>query len=410
MPMYIYKGYQASTGANTKGKVEADSERGARAKLKRDKIIVASIKEEKSSATKKETESVLGKLLGPRVSTKELSVMVRQFSVLQGAHVPLDESLKALVNQVENPELRRTLAKVKDLVSEGVSLGDASNRFPGVFNRLYVNMVRAGESSGNLGAVLTRLADFLEYQVRVGQQIISAVTYPAIMITASLSLVFYLFISVVPNLAKVFSNLKVSLPSYTIALIEISAFLREYWLLVIGGGVVAFIAFKSWVNSESGRKKMDAFVLKIPLFGPILIRIAISRFTKTLSTLLRSGVPIVRSLEITKNVVTNSVIAGVIEQAKNEVQEGKSLAVCIDRSGKFPGLVTHMIATGEKTGQLEEMLGHVSDAYESEVQAKISTMITLIEPLMMIVMFGIAGMVVGAMMLPMLDVMTQVRK
>ena len=409
MPIYQYKGYQSSTGANTKGKVEAESERAARAKLKKDKIIVASIKEEKSSSTKKDSESLLGKLIGPRVSVKELSVMVRQFSVLQGAHVPLDESLKALVSQVENPELRGTLSKVKDLVSEGVSLGDASNRFPGVFNRLYVNMVRAGESSGNLGTVLLRLADFLEYQVKVGQQIVSAVTYPAIMILASLGLVLYLFISVVPSLAKVFDNLKVTMPWYTMALIDISALLKQYWILVIAFAAIGYFLFKAWASSEQGKKRLDRIMIKTPLFGPILIRIAISRFTKTLSTLLSSGVPIVHALDITKNVVTNSVIADVIEQAKIEVQEGKSLATCIARSEQFPGLVTHMIATGEKTGQLEEMLGHVSEAYEAEVQTKITTMITLIEPLMMLVMFGIAGTVVGAMMLPMLNVMTQIR-
>ena len=311
MPIFIYKGYEASTGANRKGKVEAESERGARAKLKKDKIIVASIKEEKSSASKKDSESFVGKLIGPRVSTKELAVMVRQFSVLQQAHVPLDESLKALVSQVENPELCRTLSKVKDLVSEGKSLGDASNKFPGVFNRLYVNMVRAGESSGNLGTVLVRLADFLEYQVQVGQQIVSAVTYPAIMIIASLSLVLYLFISVVPSLAKVFANLKVSMPWYTMALIDISAFLKQYWILVIGMVAISYFLFKAWASSEAGKKKLDRIIIKMPLFGAIMIRIAISRFTKTLSTLLSSGVPREPSSPLVRSTIATDLPAAV---------------------------------------------------------------------------------------------------
>lgn len=409
MPIFSYKGYDAASGASKRGKIEAESERAARSKLKsKMKIIVADLKEEKAASSKK-SESSLSGLFAPSVSTKELAIMVRQFAVLQGAHVPLDESLKALVSQVENPVLRSTLAQVKDSVSEGKSLAESSAAFPRVFNRLYVNMVRAGESSGTLGTVLVRLSDFLEYQVKIGQQLVSAMTYPLIMILLSLGLVGYLFISVVPSLAKVFKSLKVTLPWYTIALIDISQFVQNYWYLVIGGFALMVFLYKAWVAKEAGRKKMDQIVLKAPIFGAILIRINISRFTKTLSTLLSSGVPIVQSLEITKNVVTNSVISDVIEQAKIEVQEGKSLALCISRSPVFPGLVTHMIATGEKTGQLEQMLGHVSEAYSAEVESKISTMISLVEPLMMLIIFAIAGVVVVAMMLPMLNIMSQIR-
>jgi general secretion pathway protein F len=405
MPIYSYKGYDAANGAGRQGKIEADSERAARQKLKqRQKIIVASIKEEVASTSKSQIT-----LFQPSVQLKELSVMVRQFAVLQQAHVPLDESLKALIAQVENPVLRNTLSAVKDGVSEGLSLADASAKFPKVFNRLYVNMVRAGESSGNLGIVLQRLAGFLEYQVKVGRQIVSAMTYPSIMICASSALVAYLFVSVVPNLAKVFDNLKVPLPWYTQMLITISEAIQAYWyvIVVLIAGMV--FGFKSWVSKEQGRKKFDRLTLNTPLIGGIMLRISVSRFTKTLSTLLSSGVPIIQALDITKNVVTNTVIAEVLEQAKVEVQEGKSLAACIGRSGIFPGLVVHMIATGEKTGELEEMLVHVSNAYDAEVETKISTMIALVEPLMMLVMFGIALVVVGAMMLPMLSVMNSIR-
>ncbi|MGE0172164.1 MAG: type II secretion system F family protein [Oligoflexales bacterium] len=406
MPMFHYKGYDLVTGANRKGKVEADSERTARTKLKqKNKIIVAEIKEEQAKGSAKSKRSIFT----PKVSTKELAVMVRQFAVLQEAHVPLDDSLKALVSQVENQVLRYTLSEVKDAVSEGQSLANASAQFPGVFNKLYVNMVRAGESSGMLGTVLIRLADFLEYQVKVGRQIVSAITYPAIMIVASSALVAYLFVSVVPNLAKVFENLKVTLPWYTKFLIQTSEWIQAYWYLIIGAIVLMIFSFRMWVSSDKGRRKWDAFVLKIPLFGAIILRVSIARFTKTLSTLLSSGVPIIQALDITKNVVTNTMISEVLEQAKIEVQEGKSLAACIARSGSFPGLVTHMIATGEQTGELEGMLVHVSDAYNAEVESRITTMISLIEPLMMVVMFAIAGVVIGAMMLPMLSVMSQIR-
>jgi general secretion pathway protein F len=332
MPTYSYKGYDLVSGANRKGTIEADSERTARLKLKqKQKIVVAEIKEEVAKGSAKTKRSIFS----PRVSTKELAVMVRQFAVLQEAHVPLDESLRALSSQVENPVLRYTLSEVKDSVSEGKSLAEASGKFPGVFNRLYVNMVRAGETSGTLGAVLVRLADFLEYQVKVGRQIVSAITYPAIMIVASSALVAYLFVSVVPNLAKVFENLRVTLPWYTTMLISASEAIQAYWYIILMMFALIYFSFKTWISSEKGRKKWDGTLLKMPLFGAIILRVSIARFTKTLSTLLSSGVPIIQALDITKNVVTNSVIAEVIEQAKIEVQEGKSLAACIGRSGIF---------------------------------------------------------------------------
>lgn len=406
MPIYSYKGYDIATGAVKKGKVEADSERSAKQKIKlKLKVIPSEVKEEVANSGAKGKSGIFAQ----KVGLAELQVMVRQFAVLQSAHVPLDESLKALSSQVENPVLRNTISSVKDLVSEGKSLADASATFPGVFNRLYVNMVRAGESSGTLGTVLIRLADFLEYQIKVRGQVISAITYPAIMIVSSSGLVVYLFVSVVPSLTKVFDSLKVTLPWYTKMLIGISDSMQRYWYLIVGLMVGGFFGFNAWLRTEAGRMKFDELSLKAPLFGSIILRLSISRFTKTLSTLLSSGVPIIQALEITKNIVTNSVISGVIEQAKIEVQEGKSLAACIERSGRFPGLVVHMIATGEKTGQLEEMLVHVSNAYDAEVERKITTMISLIEPLMMLVMFGIAGVVIAAMMLPMLSVMNQMR-
>lgn len=407
MPIFSYKGFDTASGARRKGRIEADSERTARQKLKKTMhIIVADIREEEAakSASKRRRQ-----LFAPRVSGKELAVMVRQFAVLQEAHVPLDESLKALVSQVENEVLRNTLSRVKDSVSEGKSLADASAEFPGVFNRLYVNMVRAGESSGTLGTVLIRLADFLEYQVRIGQQIVSAMSYPVIMIVISSLLVGYLFVSVVPQLAKVFDNLKVTMPWYTLTLIQISDFIQDNWYFLIAGAALGLLFFRRWAATEKGRRRLDEILLHMPVFGGIIMRISVSRFTKTLSTLLASGVPIIQALDITKNVVTNTVISEVLEQAKVEVQEGKSLAACIARSEQFPGLVTHMIATGEKTGQLEEMLVHVSDAYDAEVESKITAMISLIEPAMMVVMFAIAGVVIVAMMMPMLGIMSQIR-
>ncbi len=412
MPIFSYKGYDAKSGANVKGKIDADSERTARQTLRqRNKIIVAEIKEEKasSSVTGQKKAGFNLSFLEQGVSLDELSNMVRQFATLQGAHVPLDDSLKALANQVENPTLRNVLSTVKDSVSEGKSLADSSAAFPKVFNRLYVNMVKAGESSGNLATVLERLSGFLEYQVAVKGKIVQALVYPSVMIVASLGVVAFLLIVIVPKLTKVFTSMRVEIPWYTEALIKFSTFLQNFWYLppiVIGLGIWGF--FK-WIGTPAGRKKFDSFLLSAPVLGPVFMMLAVSRFTKTLATLLASGVPIIPALDITKNVVNNLILADVLEQAKIEVQEGNSLANCIAKSGQFPSLVVHMIATGEKTGELTTMLSHVAKSYDAEVERKIAKMISLIEPIMMIFLMIIAVTVIVAMVLPMMNIMKQIK-
>jgi len=335
--------------------------------------------------------------------------MTRQFATLQAASVPLDESLRALTEQVENMVLRNTLSAVKDAVTEGRSLGDACGQFPNIFDKLYVNMVKAGESSGNLGLVLERLADFQEYQVKVRGQIFSALAYPLIMIVASMCIIAFLFISVVPKLQKVFANLKVPLPWYTQTLIAISEFLQSRWYIVVVGGAALYYGFRTWYRTDAGKEKVDTLSLGVPIFGAIILRVNVSKFTKTLSTLLGSGVPIITALEITRNVISNRPISDAVKAAKQQVQEGESLAATIEKSNRFPPLVVHMIRTGEKTGELEQMLKHVSNAYDAEVERKIDSLISMIEPLMIIVMGGVVAVVVIAMLVPMLSIMSKVR-
>lgn len=405
MVLYNYKGYDAETGATKKGVVNADTPRAARARLRQqDRIIISELKE--AAPDQKKSRS---SLFAPRISLLDLSIMTRQFATLQNAQIPLDECLTALTSQVDNLELRNILSSVKDAISEGKSLAVGLTGYPRVFNRLYINMVQAGETSGKLGLVLERLADYLEYQVAIKGKIFSALSYPAIMIVASLAIIAYLFISVVPGLQKVFTSLKVTLPWYTEKLIAFSEFLQERWLLVIIVAVALFFVLKKWSKSEKGSKKVDSWALTFPIFGSLIVRINVSKFTKTLSTLLNSGVPIIPALEITKNTITNTVIATVLEDAKTSVQEGDSLGNCIERSNRFPPLVTHMIRTGEKTGDLEGMLSHVAKAYDTEVERKIESMISLIEPMMIIVMACVASVVIVALLVPMLSVMSSVR-
>jgi general secretion pathway protein F len=406
LPIYLYKGYDIASGAARKGSVEADSPKTARQRLRsKDKVIVSELKEEIAMSKDKAGKS---KSRGS-VSLSDLCVMTRQFATLQAASVPLDESLRALTEQVENVVLRNTLAAVKDAVTEGRSLGDACGQFPNIFDKLYVNMVKAGESSGNLGLVLERLADFQEYQVKVRGQIFSALAYPLIMIIASLCIIAFLFISVVPKLQKVFANLKVALPWYTQTLIAISEFLQSRWYIVVIGSAVLYYGFKTWYRTDAGKEKVDTLSLRVPIFGAIILRVNVSKFTKTLSTLLGSGVPIITALEITRNVISNRPISDAVKAAKQQVQEGESLAATIEKSNRFPPLVVHMIRTGEKTGELEQMLKHVSNAYDAEVERKIDSLISMIEPLMIIVMGGVVAIVVIAMLVPMLSIMSKVR-
>lgn len=406
MPIYTYKGYDSKSGQARKGKIEADSPKTARARLRqKDKVIVSELKEE-ASLDKMKMKTTL---FSGRVRTQDIAVMSRQFAVLQNAHIPLDESLKALTAQVENVVLRNTLGAVREQVSEGKSLADAASQFPGVFNRLYVNMIRAGESSGTLGLVLERLADYLEKEVEQKGQVISAMTYPAVMIMANVALIGYLILSLVPKLQKVFISLKAPLPWYTQMIINVSEQLQSKWFLIPIVVIGSFLMFRRWLASEKGRKKFDTILLDLPVFGGLILRMQVSRFTQTLSTLLASGVPIIRALEITKNIITNVVIAEVLENAKISVQEGKNLGQTIEKSGRFPPLVTHMIMTGERTGQLEEMLGHVSTAYEAEVTRKIESLISLVEPVMIIFMAGSAGGIIAAVLVPMLSIMNQIR-
>jgi general secretion pathway protein F len=270
-------------------------------------------------------------------------------------------------------------------------------------------MVKAGESSGTLGLVLQRVADSIEYAVKVRGQITGAMMYPLVMIGAMSIISGVMFITVVPKMQKIFQSLKVKLPWYTELLISTSEFLQSRWYVLIAAMVFAVWAGRKWYASPKGRRTFDAKILKLPIFGPIVMRISVSQFTRTLSTLLASGVPILGAIEITRNIIGNTLIAEALDSAKQAVQEGQSLGVSIEKSQLFPPLVTYMIMTGEKTGQLEEMLQHVAVAYDAEVERKVESLIGLIEPAMVIMMTCGGGAMLGALMVPMLSIMNQMR-
>ena len=370
MAVFEYRGLNAA-GKNVTGLKEAESPKVLRTVLRKDGIFLTDVVGQaegnlkpgaKAKATSlASTEVNFGKLGGGTVSTEDIAVMTRQLATLLKAGVSLVEALSAMVDQVEKEKLKRILSDVKSRVNEGSSLGDALNTHVKIFGPLFVNMIRAGESSGALDSVLLRLAEFTEGQARLKQKIVGAMIYPAIMLVIGGGVLIMLMTVVVPKVTKIFDDMKVNLPWTTKLLIFSSNFLQDYWFVVLPILIAMAVGFWKWSGSESGKPVWDKVVLKVPVFGPLVRHLSVARFTRTLATLLKSGVPLLTALDIVKNVITNSTMSAVVDTARDAIREGESIAAPLKKSGEFPPLVYHMIAIGEKSGQLEDMLVSVAD-------------------------------------------------
>jgi general secretion pathway protein F len=413
MPVFEYSGL-SEAGKNVRGIRDAESAKVLRALLRKDGIYLtesrpAEAGADGSSATKgsgMSREVDLSKIFGVRVSTQELATATRQLATLIGAGIPLVDSLSALVEQVEHRQLKRILGVVKQKVNEGTTLADALSEHPKVFNNLYVNMIRAGESSGALDVVLVRLADFTEASAALRSKLIGAMVYPAVMVVVGLAIVTILFVVVIPKVTKIFDDMNVALPWTTKSLIAISDFVRGDWYVVLIGVPLIAWGIRKWLSSPKGSLWFDTFQLKIPVVGTLVRMIAIGRFAKTLATLLSSGVPLLTALDIVKNIVKNQVLSKVIETARDAIREGESIAAPLKRSGQFPPMVFHMIAIGERSGQLEEMLENVARAYDAQVNVSIAAFTSLLEPLMIVLMGGGVAFIVFSILMPIMQLNT----
>lgn len=402
MAVFEYKGVDA-TGKSVKGLIDAENERAARVKLRRTQIFPTNVSEEGKSKIKLSLDSDVKVLkFFKRLKVAELAHMTRQFATLLGANIPLVDSLTALSEQVEHPQLRATIAQVKDKVREGARLADAMRAHPDIFNDLYIHMVRAGEASGSLEIVLKRLADFTESQAELTSKVKGALTYPLVMSVVGFGLMTFLLVGVVPKITKIFEDTQMALPLPTRILLGVSGFLQQYWYLLLLLIPLLIYAWRRYAKSPKGRRTIDKFSLKVPVFGQILHMVALSRFSLTLSTLLSSGVQLLQAMDIVKEVVQNVLLRDAIEQSMVNVREGESLAEPLRRSGYFPPVVIHMIKVGEKTGALEVMLEKISENYDSQVNTRVSTLTTLLEPIMIIVMGGIVSFIVLSILLPIL--------
>jgi general secretion pathway protein F len=399
MPVFEYRGIDKS-GRSVRGTLDIDNLRNAKMRLKKDGIFVTDVKDKGKAAIKKAKGKKAVNNKG--VSVTDLSMMTRQLATLLKANIPLVESLSAVAEQIENAFLSEVMSEIKNAVNEGSALHKALSRYPRIFDKMYVSMCEAGEMSGTLDVILIRLAEFKESQTELGAKVKSAMLYPILMLGFTGLLLGVLFIYVIPQIVAVFeSTPELKLPWYTIVVIDISGFLVNYWLVILIGGVVSFLLFRNWKNTPKGRAQWDKIFLKIPVVGKLGRIVAVSRFTRTLSTLLNGGVPMLSAMGIVRNVVDNEVIAAAIDVGRENISEGESIAGPLRKSGQFPPIVIHMINIGEKTGELENMLLQVSDAYDFQVKTSIAGLTALLEPIMIIVMGCVIGVIVFAIMIPM---------
>jgi general secretion pathway protein F len=401
VPVYEYRALNTS-GRAVKGIVDADSSRAARLKLRRNGIFPTELHEEAEAQGGKREFDVLRFLR--RVKLQEVAITVRQLSTLLSAGLPLVESLTAIIEQVPNPALKKIVTQVRERVNEGSSLADAFAQHPRIFSSLFVNMTRAGERSGALEIVLERLADFTENQVAFRHKISAAMVYPILMTFVGIGVLGFLLGYVIPTVTQIFEDLKQTLPLPTLILMMASDALRRFWWVGVVVLALMLLGIDRYSRTEAGRLVLDRVKIKAPIFGPLALKVAIARFTRTLAILLRSGVPVLTSMDIVKNVVSNRVLEHVIEEARDNIREGQDIAPPLRRSQLFPPMATHMIAVGEKSGKLEDMLMRVADTFETDVETTVQGLTALIEPLMILLMGSVIGFIALSILLPIFQI------
>jgi general secretion pathway protein F len=403
MAVFEYHGIQATSGKAVKGYRDADNPKALRGLLRKDGILLTSANEETAERARAQRRDIDLFAFFKRATTADVAVMTRQLATLVRAGVPLVDSISALVDQVEKEGLVRVLTAVRENLKSGTSFAKCLEQHPKVFPNLYVNMVAAGEASGTLEAVLDRLADFMESQARLKGKVTAALAYPILMMLIGIVMVSVLMIAVVPKVVSIFDNLGQELPWYTQLLIFVSNAFAGYWwlmLMLVGGGSWYF---RRWRATPAGRLQWDTFVLRVPIVGRLNLLVAVARFSRTLSTLLASGVQLLTAMNIVKNVLGNALLESVVSSAIASIREGESIAEPLRRSGEFPPMVTHMIAIGERTGQLEQMLDNVSRAYEADVETKVVALTSLLEPLMIMLLGGVVGFIAMAILMPLVQ-------
>ena len=338
-----------------------------------------------------------------KVSGTDLVIFTRQLATMVDAGLPLVGGLTALFEQADPKKqagLRRVIGEVSASVQDGSTFNESIAKHPQIFNRLYISMVRAGESGGMLSEVLDRLAGFLEATERLRKKVKSAMTYPVIVISIALAITTFLIVKVVPVFGSIFADFGAKLPAPTQFLIDLSDFMRSYWYMIIGVIVGVFYAIRAWVTSKSGAETWDRWKLKLPVFGPLTHKVCMTRFARTFAQLLRSGVPILEVLQIVGDTSGNSVVTNALRGVSNDVEKGDQLTIALGRQTIFPPMMLRMVSAGEATGKIDTMLEKMADFWDEEIEATLSALTSLLEPLLIVVLGLIVGGIVIAMFLP----------
>lgn len=397
---------KAEDGRIVKGELDASNEFEARIRLRAQRLTPLRLENKKSE------ENELLKMLrfgGGSVSLKDLQVFTRQFAVLVGAGVPIVQSLEAMSKGARSPAMTGVLKSVCSEVERGKRLAESLSTQPAVFDRLYVNLVRAGEEGGVLETVLNRLAQYIETSVKLRGKVKSAMFYPAAIIIVAIIVIMFIMMFVIPKMSSMFKQSGQSLPTLTVWVVNSADFVGHYWYIIIAVLIAVPLGIKMYYETDDGRKTLDAIMIELPVLGDLIRKAAIARFSRTLSTLLSSGVRIIDALEISAQTTGNYMIERSLTKAKEDVARGKALADPLTKIPYFPNMVTQMISIGEQTGNIDQMLSKVADFYEDEVENATAAMTSLMEPILMVVLGGIIAVIVIAMYLPIFNMANTVQ-
>ncbi|MGE3171932.1 MAG: type II secretion system F family protein [Planctomycetota bacterium] len=403
MPIFEYKAIGPDNRVK-KGVVDADTPRDARTKLKREKLYVTDLVENKKRGPRRlQIRGVTGVTTVNKLRAEQIAAVTRQMASLLQAGIPLAEALRMVIEQAPDKRIESAFRDIREKVTQGMPFGDAVLQHPGYFTDLYSNMVKAGESSGALDQVLARLAQFLQAQTRLKNKVGAALIYPSVMIIVGVVVVAVLMTFVVPKVTKLIQQRGQDLPLPTEILVTSSNFLVNYWLVVMLALLLLVIAFQLFVNSDKGRLVWDRFKLTVPVFGDLMRKQSMARFAVTLATLLRSGVPALQAIAVTRNVLDNKVLQNALQDVHDKVIEGADISTPMKMSGAFPPTVAYMVGVGEQAGNLEEMLERISASYDEEVDLATQKLTSVIEPLIIVVLAVIVAGIVIAIVMPLLQ-------
>jgi type IV pilus assembly protein PilC len=403
MPTFVYDVIDTS-GNTVKGRMEAESEGAVLSRLHEQRLHVLGISEHKASGLMSiGTKKSVG---APKLQS--LVVFSRQFATMVDAGLAVLKCLDILEQQTKDLPLKAALGVIKRDVQTGVSLGEALAKHPNCFSKLYVNMIRAAELGGILDTILDRLSQFLEKEQEIRQKVKSALTYPVIVLVFAMIILFAMFMFILPTFKQMFSDMQAKMPPMTEALFGISDFMVHNWYVFVFAPLLGYIGLKQYAKTPEGRYKLDYFKLKVPIMGELVLKLSVARFCRTFGTLLSSGVPMMRAIEIVAETAGNEVLTKAIQETKSALREGSRLSPPLVKSGLFPPMVTHMIDIGEETGRMSEMLVKVAEFYEQEVDATVKALTSLIEPILIVFLGVIVGFIVISIMGPMFSIINQI--